>query len=62
MYYFLHSEAQLINVNRVSKINYFYNVKLNLFTTKEEIAITFHFMQGKTNDAKVIGRIINKFC
>lgn len=40
--------------------NYFYGVKMQLITTKNDIPITFHFTPGKTADAKALGKIIDK--
>jgi transposase len=40
--------------------NYFYGVKVQLLTTKDEIPVAFHFTLGKVADAKALGKMIDK--
>ena len=45
---------------RTSMLNYFYEVKVKLLTTKDGISIAFHFMPVKTGGFKTLGKMIDK--
>ena len=40
--------------------NYFYGIKAQLLTTKDGVAVAFHFTPEKTADAKALGKMIDK--
>jgi transposase len=40
--------------------SYFYEVKVQLLTTKNGLPIAFHFTPGNTADIKALGKMIDK--